>query len=432
MNNSADKKILALGAESAGNFSVFSSGKTFHSKNFGDLLNQKNFDKFKKSVINFLKKENIKPNVIITDLHPLYVTTAWGQELAKKLKADNIQVQHHIAHTFSQIEKGNSKFNSAYSIVLDGTGYGTDKNIWGGECFSISNFKFTTPKQSSKSNNQKSKISNCELERIGHLEYQTLIGGDLAIREPARLLISILEKVSKTKNNKKKANATMLHSTVANDKKNSSRQKDSVYNFVKKYYKKNEFELLWNQLNQNFNCQETSSAGRILDAVSVLLGFAKNERKEKHGATYLLEKSSTKPYRPPLPVIEEEIERGCLKLSTTHLFEYLIKHLPSNVPSNVTPHVTKDPKRLAATAQLYIAQGMHEVIKRYEKRDMRKRSSQISNLRPQVYLSGGLSENKIIKDYFASKNLLINKSPATPCGDAGLSVGQINYYLLKK
>ena len=59
---------------------------------------------------------------------------------------------------------------------------------------------------------------------------------------------------------------------------------------------RNQFELLYNQLKQNFNCQETSSTGRILDAVSLLLGFCKNERNYKHEPIDLLEQNSTSPY----------------------------------------------------------------------------------------------------------------------------------------
>lgn len=384
----ANKSILALGAESAGNFSVFYDTQIYHSDNFGDLLDEKNFDNFKKAILDFLKKEKIKPDIIITDLHPLYVTTIWGEKLAKKLKAEHIQVQHHIAHVFSQFEsqgtrnkeQGTSKIsNAAYGIALDGTGYGMDGKIWGGECFAISNSQFPNP-------NDKIYKPGIKIERIGYLENQILIGGDLAIKEPARVLISILSKFL---------------------------SKKEVFNQVKKYYSKNQFELLWNQLQQNFNCQETSSTGRILDAVSVLLGIANNERKEKHGATYLLEKNSTEPYLDLKPKIKKaktpSLEKGDLGgfekhiLETTLLFEYLIKN------------IHKDNKRLAATAQLYIAQGLYKIIKKHSEN-------------PKVILSGGLSENKIIKEYFESKNILQNKNPATPYGDAGLSVGQINYF----
>ncbi len=209
-------KILALGAESAGNFSVYSKGKIYHSQDFGDLLEEKNFQKFKKAALDFIKKNEIKPEIILTDLHPLYKTTIWGKKLTEKFKAKHIQVQHHLAHIFSAIGEKiilNAKFlipNSFIGIACDGTGYGLDRKIWGGEIFKVKS--------------QKSKVKS--IERVGHLENQIMIGGELTIREPARIIISILAKFLK---------------------------KEKVYQYVKKYYSKNQFELLYNQFQQNFN-----------------------------------------------------------------------------------------------------------------------------------------------------------------------------------
>ena len=221
----------------------------------------------------------------------------------------------------------------------------------------------------------------------------------MAIQEPARILIAILSKFM---------------------------PKEEVYAHTKKYYSKNQFELLWSQLQQNFNCLEASSAGRVLDAVSVLLGFAKNERKSKHEATYLLEKNSTKPYsdlKPKIIIKKQETRNNDQKifnnqysiinsnmqyiLDTTYLFEYIVKN------------INKDKKRLAATAQLYIAEGLHEII--YLK---------TKNYKLKTILSGGISNNKIISDYFESKKLLQNKKSRIARGDAGLSVGQIIHYLI--
>ena len=465
--------ILALGAESAGNFSVYHNGEIYHSENFGDLLAEKKFNEFQEAVLSFLKKRNLKPEIILTDLHPEMRTTLWGKELATKFNAKHIQIQHHHAHIFSQILeteilKG-KEIGDTYGIALDGTGYGLDGKIWGGEIFYLRN------------TNQE-----LQIERIGHLENQIMIGGDLAIREPARMLISILSKINFNKPNKKppqpQLNITILCNMVILDKNNLG--KNLAYHFVKKYYSKNQFELLYNQLQQNFNCQKTSGAGRILDAVSVLLDFAKNERKYKHQATDLLKKNSTKPYsdlKPKIrkirisnrgrtsPVVSEIVRkltfsstppRGTTslaityKLSTTHLFEYLIKNFH------------RDKQRLAATAQLYIAQGVHEIIKRHKTRSIKHRThivghgaqsmghgtyniehktcnaergtfrtkmiKQDANYKmPKIILSGGISDNEIILNYFKSKNILINKNSPIPFGDAGLSIGQIAFYLLQ-
>jgi hydrogenase maturation protein HypF len=155
---------------------------------------------------------------------------------------------------------------------------------------------------------------------------------------------------------------------------------------------------LYNQLQQNFNCQETSSTGRVLDAVSVLLGFCKNKREYKHEPIDLLEKNSTEPYADIKPKIKKLTTGYCLL--TVPLFEYLIKNLH------------QDKKRLAATAQLYIAKGLHEIVKKSQN----------------VYFAGGMANNKIISSYLKSRGVITNKK--IPCGDAGISFGQIWHCLL--
>ncbi|MFZ2188574.1 MAG: hypothetical protein WAV73_03370 [Candidatus Moraniibacteriota bacterium] len=388
------KAILALGAESDGNFCFFKAGKIYFSESFGDLLEETNWQKFQETVLEFLKKNKLKPDIILTDLHPLYLTSVWGEELAKKYKAKHIQVQHHFAHIFSVIgerimhDTSYVISNTFYGIAMDGTGYGEDGKIWGGEIFKI------------KNQNSKFKI----IERIGHLENQILIGGDLAVREPARMLIGILDKAVSPSPFGRGWSAL----GGPGEGKGELSRKNAIYQYIKKYYTKNEFELIHNQLKQNFNCLETSSTGRILDAVSLLLGFCGNERKYKHEPIALLEANSTKPYADIKPKIT--LSQGNRILSTAFLFEYLVKNLH------------KDKKRLASTAQLYIAEGLYKIIKK----DIPNTSYQI----PATFLAGGIASNKIISKYLISQGAYA--SSEIPRGDAGLSFGQIVYYLLSK
>lgn len=367
--------IMALGAESAGVFAFYNNGKIFISENFGDLLDENNFSRYKKAVLNYLIKEKNKPKVIISDLHPLFKTTIFGSELAKKYNTCFIKVQHHIAHVFSSIADFalNAEYgmpDSFYGIAIDGTGYGLDENIWGGEIFRI--------------------ISSRSIERIGSLEEQVMIGGDLAVREPARMLIGILNKFL---------------------------TKEDIYHFIKKHYSKNEFEALHNQLEQDFNCQKTTSSGRILDAVAVLLGFAGNERNYKHEAVKKLEANSGKPYddidlrfsAKGGSAAEGKIYDLRIILDTTHLFEYLIKN------------IHKDKRRLAATAQVYISKGLYGIIKKNHK-------SSIINHKSCVFAAGGMANNKIISEYLNKKGVYLSKK--IPRGDEGIAVGQIIYHLL--
>lgn len=360
---SDNTEILALGPESSGNFSVFQKGKIFFCRSGMDLLDEKNFDIFKKSLFSFLRKERIKPDVILTDLHPRYRTTKLGEKLAQKFGAKNVGVQHHAAHIFSAVGdkiicNGSDRILDTFcGIACDGTGFGLDGKIWGGEIFEIAKTK--------------------KIKRIGHLENQILIGGDLAVQEPARMLISILDKLLKKK---------------------------EIYSFVKKYYSQNQFETLYNQLQAKFNCQETSSTARVLDAVSVLLEFSGNSRDQKHGPIFALEKNSSQAYIFAPKIIFNDKEKKYILL-TTPLFDYLLKN------------ISKDKKRLAATAQIYIAKGLAEIAGKNKKIKKTK-----------YYFSGGMADNKIMSDYLSLQGFYLSKK--IPRGDAGISFGQIIYFLL--
>ncbi len=447
--------VLALGAESEGVFAVYKDGNIFISRNFGDLPEEGNFLKYKKAVIDCLKKEKFKPDVILADLHPLFKTTALGEEMAKKYKAKHIKVQHHIAHIFSAVGdkiinsdchsersvsgvKNPSRMRDSahsclpdrqaceiphyarndklllsdlfYGLAMDGTGYGLDGNIWGGEVFKISNDKFQMTIRQLADQNLKSKKeiqkNNLYVERIGSLEEQIMIGGDMAVREPARMLIAILAKII----NSKSPYFPPLQRGIKGDFPNKSQitnsksQKDFIYKYIKKFYTRNEFEALYNQMEQNFNCQKTTSTGRILDAVSVLLGFARNERNYKHEATKKLEDNSSMPYNDL--DLRFKIYDLRIILDTTHLFEYLVEN------------IHKDKKRLAATSQLYIAKGLCEII-RLQTKGYRLKTS--------VFAAGGLSNNKIISEYLENQGVYLAKK--IPRGDEGIAIGQIVYYL---
>jgi hydrogenase maturation factor HypF (carbamoyltransferase family) len=149
-----------------------------------------------------------------------------------------------------------------------------------------------------------------------------------------------------------------------------------------------------------------------LDAISLLLGFCQNKRDYKHQPIDLLEKSSTKSFS-DLKLKTIKNRDGNFILDTTHLFKYVLEYVPKYLPEKIN---LKNRKRLAATAQFYISQGLYEIIrKQKEKGD--------------IFISGGLANNKIISSFLESRGAYGAKK--IPRGDAGLSFGQIVYYLMK-
>jgi hydrogenase maturation protein HypF len=370
--------VLALGPESVGNFSVYRRGKIYFCPTDLDLLGENSFAFFKRKVLSFLRDEKIKPKIILVDLHPQYRTTIWGEELARIFRAKNIKVQHHLSHIFSAVGDRIIRDNSykmpniLYGIACDGTGYGPDGKIWGGEVFQVKS--------------RKGKITS--LRRVGHLENQVLIGGDLAVKEPARMLISILDKLL---------------------------EKDKLYQKVKKYYSRDQFEILYRQKQFNFNCEETSSTARVLDAVSVFLGYSENTRKEKHGPVLALERNSAScsyPLKPKI-ILDNNKEKKYILL-TTPLFQFLLRNFQKNKA------------KLAATAQLYIAQGLSEIVKKISNTKYSVPASHSD--RQNSFFAGGMADNKLMSSFLSSKGFYLSQE--IPRGDRGLSFGQVFYYLL--
>lgn len=420
----SEKSILALGAEFDTRLAFYCAGEVVLSKNTDEIAQYpEKLEKFILDFLHFVAETHCNaflPDVIITDLHPLYNSRKIGEKLAKKWKIPCFMIQHHIAHIFSAVgdyifQMRDTKYKilntDFYGIACDGTGYGLDENIWGGEVFlchpersrGISDSSIHPPKFCQRQNlglsrNDNYKFSdafnNINIQRIGHLEEQYLIGGELAIKEPARMAISILSKFL---------------------------TKQKVFAYVKKYYSARDFNLLWNQIEQKFNYTQTTSAGRALDVVSLLLGFCENERKYKHYSIKMLEKYTnmqimqtyecqrikTEGTHYLKPKIERNKKREFV-LNTTELFKYLIDNSKKI-----------DKQELGAMAQRYIIEGLYEIA--------RIDYTMSLNL-TKVFFSGGLAENKIMRRFAENNNIYIQQKIS--CGDAGIAFGQITAFLL--
>jgi len=331
-----DMRILATGPGTGNTFAIYENGSVRLSGHIGITTDAATFEAYKQQVTGSISK--IKPNLIISDLHPDYDTTRFGEELAEKLAIPIVKVQHHRAHIYSAAAE--HSLDDFIGIACDGLGYGDDGNIWGGEIF----------------DNQK---------RVGHLEEHYQLGGDSATRFPARMLMSILSKFM--------------------DESELRKSMDS-------HFSEGEFTILQKQLEQRFNCPVTTSTGRVLDAASALLGFCTERTFEGEPAIRLEENSSS-----PLDI--EPVIRGNV-LQTTPLFEFLVESQD------------KGKKSLAATVQQYLAEGLYKIASRYRK---------------QVVFSGGCAYNAIMTSYLLGKGVYVNEK--VPCGDGGVSFGQIACYL---
>ena len=168
---SVRKPMLACGADLKGAFALAKGCEAFLYEGFGDLSDLGNFERYEKAVNNAIRATNIKPVIIIHDMHPGYFSTRFAESFLRVSKGRSIfPVQHHEAHIASCMIDNDIK-GSVIGVAFDGTGYGVDGNIWGGEFFagSLKGFR-----------------------RAAHLEYIAMPGADKAVMEPWRMAESYM------------------------------------------------------------------------------------------------------------------------------------------------------------------------------------------------------------------------------------------------
>ncbi|MCL2679727.1 MAG: carbamoyltransferase HypF [Dehalococcoidia bacterium] len=220
------QQILACGAEMKGAFCLTRDDHAFLSQHIGDMENAETLEHFQNTVEIYKKLFRIHPEVIAHDLHPDYLSTGYAQSLAAAVPSiDLVSVQHHHAHIAACMAE-NGVTEPVIGVALDGTGYGADGNIWGGE-FLLADF------------------TNCR--RLAHLEYIPLPGGDAATRKPVRIAASYIYYLL---GDKGLADSGLAGRIGAG-----------------------ELDMLKQQVGRGLNAPLTSSCGRLFDAVSALLGI---------------------------------------------------------------------------------------------------------------------------------------------------------------
>jgi len=225
LNFEFTERILACGAELKNSFCLTRDNFAFMSHHIGDLENLETLTSFEEGIEHFKRMFNIEPTLVAYDLHPEYLATMYALCLDHLPK---VGVQHHHAHIVGCMID-NQIDGEVIGVAFDGTGYGTDGKIWGGE-FLICDYG--------------------GFERVGHLEYIPLPGGEKAIKEPWRVAASFLHKI-------------YGHNMF-----------DLDIDFVKDLDRK-KWVVIKKMVDKGINSPMTSSSGRLFDAVSALVGVRK-------------------------------------------------------------------------------------------------------------------------------------------------------------
>jgi hydrogenase maturation protein HypF len=232
------REILACGAELKNTFCLTRGDQAFISHHVGDLENLETFRSFEHGIEHFKRLFNLRPEVVAHDLHPEYISTKYAMALGDEFV--KVGVQHHHAHLASCMAD-NGVEGEVIGVAMDGLGYGTDGRLWGGEFF-VAGF--------------------ARAERVAHLEYMPMPGGVKAIREPWRMAMIYLRRA--------------LGDDVF----------DSDLDFVKRLDRRASAALR-RMATTGLNSPETSSMGRLFDAVSSLVGVRDVARYEGQAAIEL-------------------------------------------------------------------------------------------------------------------------------------------------
>lgn len=219
------RPILACGADMKGAFALAEGSKANLFEGFSDLADPANLTKYENSIRRQIRALKIEPEVIVCDLHPGYFSTQFAESYRPSTIDYRLcKVQHHEAHVASAIVDSGVK-GGVIGIAFDGTGYGLDGNIWGGEFF-VGDLR--------------------QMKRAAHFEYIPMPGAEAAIKEPWRMAVSYLYKTYGRK---------FLGLKI---------------DFINRLDKK-QTAALTAMIDKDINSPLTSSAGRFFDAVGSLV-----------------------------------------------------------------------------------------------------------------------------------------------------------------
>ena len=229
--------LLAAGSELKNTFCITNQNYAFLSHHIGDMENYETLQSFEQGVEHFENLFRVKPEAIAHDLHPDYLATRYALQRAEKDDLPTIGVQHHHAHIAAcMVEHGMDGSQPVIGLAFDGTGYGEDGAIWGGEILVADYNKY---------------------ERAFHLDYFPLPGGDAAIKKPARTALALLWSLGLDWDDR----LAPVAEYCAEDR-----------------------TLLKTQLEKKINSPMTSSMGRLFDAAAALAGVRQSVNYEAQAA----------------------------------------------------------------------------------------------------------------------------------------------------
>jgi hydrogenase maturation protein HypF len=358
--------LLAVGGHLKNVFALAQGRRVYQSQHLGDLENLTGLEFFKESLDHLMRTFEIEPETVVHDLHPGYLSTEWAKEWARERGLRLIAVQHHHAHVAGcMAEHG---LREAIGLTLDGTGYGTDGRIWGGEVL----------------------IARLDgFERFAHLEYVAMPGGDAAVREPWRMAFAALR---------------------AADFDVESEQIVKLLGA-----QASEVRVLRRMVERGINSPMTSSLGRLFDAVAAVVLNRRVVDYEAQAAIELEGIAVDEPdrfeqgdYVPELHDAEEGSGSAAV-IRTGKMWKAVLEDLWRGVPAS----------RISARFHAGIAEGFINVAG----------NARIESGINQVAMSGGCMHNRrlarLLRVGLEAQGFQVFQHAQVSPGDGGLSYGQV-------
>ncbi len=343
----AARPILAVGADLKNTVTLLVGGEAFMSQHIGDLDQYGSLTAFEETIDDLLRMYEVERAdlLVVHDAHPQYAST----RLALEMNATHLPVQHHEAHVASVLAERGAFGERVLGVALDGTGYGTDGAIWGGELFAGS--------------------LTDGFERVGHLRTARLPGGDAAARHPVQAAAGFLGELG-----------------------------DDVDFRREPFSFPDRFASAVRLLETDVRVFKTTSAGRLFDAVSALLGFTRPISYEAQAAIYL--------------------EQLAGRSSSDEVYPFPDLDYRPLLRAVIADRLIGRPKEdVARSFHLGLARGLAgTVIERCRQFDLEA-----------IVLSGGVFQNRLLHRTFVhevgdSYEVWTNRT--VPCNDGGISLGQ--------
>ncbi len=362
-------RVLGCGGGLKSTFCLARDNFAFLSQHIGDLFNQETYEFYLESVKHHQQVFEIEPEIYVRDLHPDYLSSRFADEQ----KIPVYKVQHHHAHAVAVMAEHG--LTEALAIVLDGTGYGLDRTIWGGEIL-LSTLT--------------------EFERLGHLQYLPLPGGDKAAEEPWRMALASLYQIYGLDCHEEKYLPPLLRTVNATQR-----------------------EILVDMVENGFNAPLTSSCGRLFDAVAALLDLRLRSDFEGHAAMEL-ESIATRALTSGWPKQLDSLmadQRASFFFSSSGKWEIISQEFVKVVMDKRTKGVNVS--QIALDFHFELVCTIAKLVK---------------NLAAQhttdvIVLSGGCMQNRLLLEglfYILQKQgLRVFTGRKVPINDGGISFGQI-------